>query len=171
MYNPYADYKSTKVRIGTLGGTELGIEVNKEQYPSVAFVPPAHGDSQADFEFRRASEVYPHPLITGIGGIVVYSSIPNSTKKFKITVDDDYNVSATNTTDSVSKTLATTEYVDNKDIQSAAINDSGNWYLGSTDTGKPSRGATVADKFYNFATTGCGIAEATISSFRGLMLA
>ena len=45
---------------------------------------------------------------------IIPSSTPDSTKKFKITVDDDYNVSATNTSDSVSKTLATTEYVDNK---------------------------------------------------------
>lgn len=46
--------------------------------------------------------------------ITLSSSTPDSTKQFKITVDDDYNVSATNTSDSVSKTLATTEYVDNK---------------------------------------------------------
>ena len=46
--------------------------------------------------------------------IILSSSTAGSTKKFKITVDDDYNVSATNTSDSVSKTLATTEYVDNK---------------------------------------------------------
>lgn len=88
MYNPYADYKSTKVVIGTSGGTALGIEVNKKQYPSVTFVPPVYGLNQADFEFRRLNETYPHPLITGIGGIVVYSSTPKSTKKFKITVDD-----------------------------------------------------------------------------------
>lgn len=45
--------------------------------------------------------------------VIIKSSTPNSTKKFKFTVDDDYNVSATNTSNSVSKTLATTEYVDN----------------------------------------------------------
>lgn len=95
MYNPYSDYKSTNVLIGTSGGTSLTIEVNKEQYPSVAFVPPVYGANQADFEFRRRTEVYPHPLITGIGGIVVYSSTPKSTKKFKITVDDSGAISAT----------------------------------------------------------------------------
>lgn len=95
MYNPYSDYKSTNVLIGTSGGTSLTIEVNKEQYPSVAFVPPVYGSNQADFEFRRATAVYPHPLITGIGGIVVYSSTPKSTKKFKITVDDSGAIRAT----------------------------------------------------------------------------
>lgn len=44
-------------------------------------------------------------------------------------------------------------------------------YVGMVGALKAYSGATVADKFYNFATTGCGIAEATISSFRGLMLA
>lgn len=95
MYNPYSDYKSTNVLIGTSGGTSLTIEVNKEQYPSVAFVPPVYGANQADFEFRRHTETYPHPLITGIGGIVVYSSTPKSTKKFKITVDDSGTLKAT----------------------------------------------------------------------------
>ena len=95
MYNPYADYKSTNVVIGTSGGTSLTIEVNKEQYPSVAFVPPVYGSNQADFEFRRATAEHPHPLITGISGIVVYSSTPNSTKKFKITVDDSGAISVT----------------------------------------------------------------------------
>ena len=95
MYNPYSDYKSTNVLIGTSGATSLTIEVNKEQYTSVAFVPPVYGANQADFEFRRKTETYPHPLITGIGGIVVYSSTPNSTKKFKITVDDSGAIRAT----------------------------------------------------------------------------
>lgn len=95
MYNPYADYKSTEVFIGTSGGTALGIEVNKKQHPSVAFVPPSYGPNQADFEFRRIASGYPHPLITGIGGIVVYSSTPKSTKKFKITVDDSGTIRAT----------------------------------------------------------------------------
>lgn len=48
-----------------------------------------------------------------ITGLLLKSSTAGSTKKFRITVDDDYNVSATNTSDSVSKALATTEYVDN----------------------------------------------------------
>jgi hypothetical protein len=99
MYNPYADYKPTRVMVGTLGGSALKIEVNKEPYPSVAFVPPVYLTRQADFEFRRAGSGYPHPLITGIGGIVVYSSTPKSTKKFKVTVDDAGTLSATEVTD------------------------------------------------------------------------
>ena len=99
MYNPYADYKSTKVVIGTSGGSALGIEVNNESYPSVTFVPPVYLTKQANFEFRRVGSGYPHPLITGIGGIVVYSSTPKSTKKFKITVDDSGTLSATEVTD------------------------------------------------------------------------
>ena len=95
MYNPYADYKSTNVFIGTSGGASLSIKVNEKQYPSVTFVPPVYGANQADFEFRRLHGGYPHPLITGIGGIVVYSSTPKSTKKFKITVDDSGTIRAT----------------------------------------------------------------------------
>ena len=99
MYNPYADYKPTNVVIGTSGGSALGIEVNNKSYPSVTFVPPVYLTKQADFEFRRAGSGYPHPRITGIGGIVVYSSTPKSTKKFKITVDDAGTLSATEVTD------------------------------------------------------------------------
>ena len=99
MYNPYADFKSTRVVIGTSGGSALGIEVNKESYPSVTFVPPVYQTRQADFEFGRAGSGYPHPRITGIGGIVVYSSTPKSTKKFKITVDDTGTLSTTEVTD------------------------------------------------------------------------
>lgn len=97
MYNPYAQNKTTVMSLGSLGGQALGIKVN-EKCPSVAFIPPAYGSLQADFEFRRFGEAYRHPLITGIGGIVVYSSTPNSTKKFKITVDDAGTLSATEVT-------------------------------------------------------------------------
>ena len=97
MYNPYAQYKTTVMDLGSAGGTALKIIVN-EKYPSVAFIPPVHGSSQADFEFRKPGGAYRHPLITGIGGIVVYSSTPNSTKKFKITVDDAGTISATEVT-------------------------------------------------------------------------
>ena len=97
MYNPYADYKPTRTYIGTLGGSALSIIVN-EKHPSVAFVPPTYLQHQADFEFRRATSVYPHPLITGIGGIIMHSSTAGSTKKFKITVDDTGAISATEVT-------------------------------------------------------------------------
>lgn len=65
-------------------------------------------------------------MANGDKEIILASSTANSTKKFRITVDDDYNVSATNTSDSVSKALATTEYVDNSvfnplNITSAAV--------------------------------------------------
>lgn len=43
-------------------------------------------------------------------------------------------------------------------------------YVGMVGALKAYSGATVADKFYNFATTGCGISDATISSFRERML-
>lgn len=97
MLNPYAQNKTTVMDLGSTGGTALNIIVN-EKYPSVAFIPPVYGSDQADFEFRRHGEAYRHPLITGIGGIVVYSSTPNSTKKFKITVDDAGTISATEVT-------------------------------------------------------------------------
>ena len=97
MYNPYAEKKTTAINLGSLGGQALQIKVN-EKCPSVAFIPPAYGSKQADFEFRRLTSAYRHPLITGIGGIVVYSSTPNSNKKFKITVDDAGVISATEVT-------------------------------------------------------------------------
>ena len=97
MYNPYAQHKTTIMDLGSTGATALCIKVN-EKCPSVAFIPPVYGSSQADFEFRRPGGAYRHPLITGIGGIVVYSSTPNSTKKFKITVDDAGVISATEVT-------------------------------------------------------------------------
>ena len=43
-------------------------------------------------------------------------------------------------------------------------------YVGMVEALKAYSGATVADKFYDFATTGCGISEATITNFRNLML-
>ena len=97
MYNPYAQHKTTVMDLGSTGATALCIKVN-EKCPSVAFIPPVYGSSQADFEFRKPGGAYRHPLITGIGGIVVYSSTPNSTKKFKITVDDAGVISATEVT-------------------------------------------------------------------------
>ena len=97
MHNPYAQNKTTVINLGSTGGPSLSIKVN-EKCPSVAFIPPAYMNNQADFEFRRITSAYRHPLITGIGGIVVYSSTPNSTKKFKITVDDAGVISATEVT-------------------------------------------------------------------------
>lgn len=97
MYNKYAQNKTTVMALGSTGGAALSIKVN-EKCPSVAFIPPVHMYDQADFEFRRFNSAYRHPLITGIGGIVVYSSTPNSTKKFKITVDDAGVISATEVT-------------------------------------------------------------------------
>ena len=97
MYNPYAQHKTTVMDLGSTGASALCIKVN-EKCPSVVFIPPVYGSSQADFEFRRPGGAYRHPLITGIGGIVVYSSTPNSTKKFKITVDDTGSISATEVT-------------------------------------------------------------------------
>ena len=93
MKNPYSQYSTVDTLIGSTGGTALEIIVN-EKYPSVAFVPPIYMGKQANFEFRRQGSVYPHPLITGIGGIVVYSSTSGSTKKFMITVDDNGMIKA-----------------------------------------------------------------------------
>ena len=43
-------------------------------------------------------------------------------------------------------------------------------YVGMVEALKAYSGATVADKFYNFATTGCSISADTITNFRNLML-
>ena len=64
-------------------------------------------------------------MANGDKEIILASTTTDSTKKFKITVDDDYNVSATNTSDSVSKTLATTEYVDSSVSKSNPLNITG----------------------------------------------
>ena len=79
--------------------------------------------------------------LMSIDGLTIKSSTYGSTKKFRVTVDDDYNVSATNTSDSVSKALATTEYVDNSvsnplNITSAAVGQIAK-ITAVDDTGKP----------------------------------
>lgn len=43
-------------------------------------------------------------------------------------------------------------------------------YVGMVEALKAYSGNTVADKFYNFATTGCNISADTITNFRNLML-
>ena len=43
-------------------------------------------------------------------------------------------------------------------------------YVGMVEALKAYSGGTITDKFYNFATTGCGISADTITSFRNLML-
>lgn len=82
-----------------------------------------------------------------ITSLLLKSSTADSTKKFRITVDDDYNVSATNTSDSVSKALATTEYVDNSvsnplNITSAAVGQIAK-ITAVDDSGKPTEWEAV----------------------------
>ena len=43
-------------------------------------------------------------------------------------------------------------------------------YVGMVEALKAYSGDTITDKFYNFATTGCGISADTITNFRNLML-
>lgn len=43
-------------------------------------------------------------------------------------------------------------------------------YVGMVEAIKTYSGSTLADKFYDFATTGCGISADTITTFRDLML-
>ena len=90
--------KNVHVYIGNAGGSALEIHVGEETVPSVTFIPPCYGGAQANFEFSRVAPGYHHPLITGIGGVVMYSSDGNSTKKFKITVDDTGTLKATEVT-------------------------------------------------------------------------
>lgn len=77
----------------------MEIVVKATENPEVIFYPPINLTNQADFEFRRLTSAYNHPLIKGLGGIVLYSSTSGSTKKFKITVDDTGTLSATEVTD------------------------------------------------------------------------
>ena len=95
-----------------------------------------------------------------IDGLTIKSSTANSTKEFKITVDDDYNVSATNTSDSVSKTLATTEYVDNSvsnplNITSATVGQIVK-ITAVDDTGKPTSWEAVNDRLPNVSPSDDG---------------
>ena len=89
---------SVRTYIGWSGGSCLGIIVKDKTHPSVTFTPPAYLNHQADFAFARATNGYPHPQITEIGGIVMYSTTSGSTKKFRITVDDPGTIKATEVT-------------------------------------------------------------------------
>lgn len=89
---------SVRTYIGWSGGNGLKIIVKDKTYPSVTFTPPVYLNRQADFAFARATSAYPHPQITEIGGIVMYSTTSGSTKKFRITVDDTGTLSATEVT-------------------------------------------------------------------------
>ena len=90
--------KDVYMLVGNTGGGALKIHVGEETVPSVTFTPPCYMGAQANFEFSRATPWYNHPLITGIGGVVMYSSDGNSTKQFKITVDDTGTLKATEVT-------------------------------------------------------------------------
>lgn len=86
------------LNIGALGGTALKISVTPSTSPTVKIIPPVYSTQQADIEFSRASSVYPHPKIKGIGGIVMHSSTSGSAKQFRITVDDTGTLKATEVT-------------------------------------------------------------------------
>ena len=85
--------------IGLPDASSLEIIVKDKTNPSVTFTPPVYLNHQADFAFARATNVYPHPQITEIGGIVMYSTTSGSTKKFRITVDDTGTIKATEVTE------------------------------------------------------------------------
>lgn len=87
--------KDVYMLLGNTGGGALEIHVGEETVPSVTFTPPCYGGVQANFEFSRVAPWYHPPLITGIGGVVMYSSDGNSTKQFEITVDDTGTLKAT----------------------------------------------------------------------------
>ena len=89
---------SVRTFIGLPAATSLEIIVKDKTNPSVTFTPPVYLNHQADFAFARATNVYPHPQITEIGGIVMYSTTSGSTKKFRITVDDTGTIKATEVT-------------------------------------------------------------------------
>ena len=90
---------SVRTFIGLPAASSLEIIVKDKTNPSVTFTPPVYLNHQADFAFARATNVYPHPQITEIGGIVMYSTTSGSTKKFRITVDDTGTIKATEVTE------------------------------------------------------------------------
>ena len=83
--------------IGTDGGTALTISVTPSTSPTVKITPPVYMNKTADIEISSYSN-HPRPQITGLGGIIMYSSTTHSTKKFKITVDDSGVITATEVT-------------------------------------------------------------------------
>ena len=85
--------------IGLPDASSVEIIVKDKTNPSVTITPPVYLNHQADFAFARATNVYPHPQITEIGGIVMYSTTSGSTKKFRITVDDTGTIKATEVTE------------------------------------------------------------------------
>lgn len=89
---------SVRTFIGLPDASSLKIIVKDKTNPSVTFTPPVYMNHQADFAFARATNTYPHPQITEIGGIVMYSTTSGSTKKFRITVDDTGTIKATEVT-------------------------------------------------------------------------
>ena len=68
--------------------------------PDVTFYFPydeAH-KTTGDCIFKTQGPPSDHPLIKGLGGIEIHSSIPGSTKRFRITVDDTGTLSTTEIT-------------------------------------------------------------------------
>ena len=54
--------------------------------------------TKGDCIFKTQGPPSDHPLIKGLGGIEIHSSIPGSTKRFRITVDDTGTLSTTEIT-------------------------------------------------------------------------
>ena len=90
--------KPIVLSIGASGGTALDISVTPSTSPTVKIIPPVYLNNMADIEIGEPSGYYRRPQITGLGGITMYSSTADSTKKFKITVDDSGTITATEVT-------------------------------------------------------------------------
>ena len=82
--------------IGASGGADFSISVTPSTSPTVKIKPPVYLNKLADIEIASYSGI--RPQITGLGGITMYSSTADSTKKFKITVDDSGAITATEVT-------------------------------------------------------------------------
>ena len=88
-------YETSKFAI-----TVQPISSTGDRTPDVIFYFPydrAH-DTTGDCIFKTSSSSGGHPLIKGLGGIEIHSSIPGSTKRFRITVDDTGTLSTTEIT-------------------------------------------------------------------------
>ena len=82
----------TRVFIGNFGDQSLEIAVGPQTNPEVQIISPVSGSTVSDIEFANK------PMITGLSGIVLCSSTPKSTKRFKITVDDTGTLTTTEIT-------------------------------------------------------------------------
>ena len=90
--------KEVLVSMGQTGGNSLDVTIASGNSPKLTIIPPLYGSYISDINITTPNSLYRQPCITGLGGIVLRSR--ESTKQFKITVDDTGTLKVTEVTDS-----------------------------------------------------------------------